>query len=72
MCVTVLGVEMQAATVPAGLPTCGAMNSGVCAELLQPLGFAKFLLSLQHILGSGDTCICSVELLLLLSTTVLG
>lgn len=43
MCVTVLGVEMQAATVPVGLPTCSAMNSGVCAELLQPLGFTKFL-----------------------------
>lgn len=71
MCVTVLGVEMEAATVPVGLPTCGAMNSGVCAELLQPLGFTKFLLSLQHVLGSGDMCICS-ELLLLLSTTVLG
>lgn len=37
-----------------GLPPTGAMNLGVCAELLQSPGFIKFLLGLQYVLGSGD------------------
>lgn len=48
---------MLAVTVPLVLPASGAITLGVCAELLQPPGFTKFILSLWYVLGSGDVCI---------------